>query len=128
MSKHIHDNETPAKHLRRRMTRWYKFFKNIPISIDDISVVQMAERSGTSYEARRDKNGGWAVYRIYRVLYDRTSYATQHETQGVGLQLDAALNLLGQKSPEAMARNTGVYNHPVQVAKLIRHEIEPPAG
>src|SRR4051812_1278703 len=119
MSKHIHDHETPAKHLRRRVTRWIKFFRHEPISLEDISVVQMSERSGTSYEARRDMTGGWSVYRIYNTAYDKTTNRAVHETQGTGLTLESALELLRTKSPEGMAHNPDVYNHPSMVARLI---------
>lgn len=124
----MHDHETPGKHFRRKLTRWYKFLTHAPISLDDISVVQMSERSGTSYEARRDMTGGWSVYRIYNSASDKTMHCSIHETQGVGLTLENALELLRQKSPEAMGRNPTVYNHPRSVAKLIRYEFAPSAG
>jgi hypothetical protein len=121
------DHETPATHLRRRLTRWYKYFKNIPISLKDISVIQMTERDGTSYEARRDTGGRWEVYRVYRVRHDKTGFLTQHETQGLSLTLAGALDLLSAKCPEGMTRRTNAYNHPLQVAKLIRHQFAAPA-
>lgn len=126
MSKVSCEHETPAIHLRRRLTRWYKFFKNAPISLEDISVIQMTEGSGTHYEARRDAVGGWAVYRIYKVKYDKT-FQTMHETQGSGMPLEKALDLLSEKCPDGMTRNSGAYNHPLQVAKLISHEFVAPA-
>jgi hypothetical protein len=126
MSKLSCDHETSSTHLLRRLTRWYKFFTKLPISLEDISVIQMAEGSGTSYEARRDAVGTWAVYRVYQVKYDKTSHA-MHETQGSGLSLENALDMLSRNCPDGMARKSGVYNHPVQVAKLIRHDFTAPA-
>lgn len=128
MSKHIHDHETSGRHFRRSMTRWIKFFSHEPISLEDISVVQMSERSGTSYEARRDMTGGWSVYRIYNTAYDKTTNKAVHETQGVGMSLESALELLRSKSPEGMARRPRVYNHPSMVAKLIHYEFSAPSA
>ena len=118
MSKISCDHETSAAHWRRRLTRWYKFFKNMPLALEDISVIQMTEKSGTAYEARRDAVGTWSVYRIYQVKYDKTFHAV-HETQRTGLSLENALDMLSRNCPEGMTRKSGVYNHPLQVAKQI---------
>lgn len=126
MSKISCDHETTAAHWRRRLTRWYKFFKHIPISLEDISVIQMTANSGTAYEARRDAMGNWSVYRVYQVKYDKT-FMAMHEMQGNGMSLEKALDLLSEKCPEGMTRKSGVYNHPLQVAKLISHEFAAPA-
>lgn len=121
----MHDHETSAKHFRRNLTRWYKFFKHMPISLDDISAVKMSDQRGTSYEARRDTAGSWVVYRIYHVKYDKTTSRIQHETQGIGLSIGGALELLRSNCPEGMSRNKNDFDHPVQVAKLIHYEFAP---
>lgn len=127
MSSNAHDHESPSRHLWRALVRRYKSFKKLPISLEDISVVQMSRADGTSYEARRDRAGGWAVYRVYGSAYGSGMRAV-HEALGIGLTLESALDMLSQRCPEGMDRNAGRYNHPRQVARLIRHVFAAPVA
>jgi hypothetical protein len=125
MSRNAHDHESPYLHFWRALVRRYKIFKKMPISLEDISVVQMSRPDGTAYEARRDRVGGWAVYRIYGSAYGRHVRAV-HEALGTGLSLEAALDMLGQRCPEGIGRNEERYNHPRQVARLIGYTLATP--
>ena len=126
MSNH-YDREKSGTHLRRFLTRCYKSYKHQPLIMDDISVVHLDERDGTAYEARRDQSGAWSVYRTYSVSYGKQRRHV-HESLGVSLTLEKALDMLQNRCPEGMARNKDEYNHPLQIAKIIKYEFADPAG
>jgi hypothetical protein len=112
------DIETPSLHFRRKMSRLLKKLSGRKLTIDDISVVQVKDRHGTSYEARRSIDGGWTVYRMYTTSYEKTQqlmYEKVTDTETVG----QALEVLSTICPVTQMKNTGSYNHPAQIARLL---------
>lgn len=112
------DIETPSLHFRRKMSRLLKRLSGRKLTIDDISVVQVKDKHGTSYEARRSNDGGWTVYRMYTTSYEKTQqqmYEKVTDTETV----EQALEVLSTICPVTQMKNTGSYNHPAQIARLL---------
>jgi hypothetical protein len=118
MSGNWFDIETPSTHFRRFLSRWTKKIRGRKLTIDDISVVQVRDRHGTSYEARRSIDGGWTVYRIYNTAYGKEKRASYEKVRDLET-LEEALGILNGICPVTHVKNSGEYNHPVQIARLL---------
>jgi len=112
------DIEKPALHFRRKMSRWLKKFNGKKLTIDDISVIQVYDIHGTSYEARRSIDGGWTVYRIYNTAYGKNKQVSYEKIRDVETARQA-VDILNGICPVTEMKNTGDYNHPVQIARLL---------
>lgn len=112
------DIEKPSTHFRRKLSRWMKKLSGKKLTLDDISVVQVKDRHGTSYEARRSNDGGWTVYRVYTTAYEKTKQVMYEKVRDIET-IEQALAILGGVCPVTQMKNTGDYNHPVQIARLL---------
>jgi hypothetical protein len=119
--------ESGITRLWRILRRRYKLIKSLPLRMEDICVIRLKDSRGTPYEARRDPGGGWTVYRICGATYGK-SRRFVHEALGLNLPLGKALDMLQDCCPEGMRQNESAYDHPLQIAKIIRHQFPDPAG
>lgn len=118
MSGNWFDIETPSTHFHRKMSRWLKRLRGQKLAIEDISVVQVRDRHGTSYEARRSIDESWTVYRVYSTAYGKKKRVSYEKIQDVET-LAQALDILNAICPVTQVKNTGDYNHPLQIARLL---------
>lgn len=121
MSDNMFDFERPALHFRRFVSRWYKRLKGLPFALADISVIHAHNTAGTVYEARRGRGGGWTVYRIYSSLYESGGSRPVYESLRLDTSLPEALDEMNARCPQCLGVDRRGYNHPTQIAKLIRH-------
>lgn len=119
MSENRFDFEPASLHLRRFISRCYKQLKGSPLSIEDISVVQVRSSDDTSYEARRNTSGGWTVYRICSSSYGLESRKVFEALCSVS-SINLALEELQHRCPQCLGQNALDYNHPAQVAKTLK--------
>lgn len=118
MSGNWFDIEKPSTHFRRKLSRWFKKLRGEKLAIEDISVIQVRDTHGTSYEARRSIDGGWTVYRVYTTSYGKENRVMFEKVRDIET-VEQALDILNGICPAAQMKNTGDYNHPVQIVRLL---------
>lgn len=118
MSGNWYDIEKPSTHFRRRLSRFMKKLRGGKLTLDDISVMQVCDKHGTSYEARRSINNGWTVYRIYFSMYGKKKRISYEKIRDVDTA-QQAVDILNGICPVEQMKNTGEYNHPIQIARLL---------
>lgn len=118
MSGNWFDIEKPSTHFRRKLSRWLKKLRGEKLALEDISVMQVCDVHGTSYEARRSIDGGWTVYRVYSTSYEKKGRTSYEKVRDVETP-EQAIGILNGICPVTQVKNTGDYNHPVQIARLL---------
>ncbi|HYD19262.1 MAG TPA: hypothetical protein VEF76_12370 [Patescibacteria group bacterium] len=121
MSINRFDYEPRRIHFRRFLSRLYKQWKNIPLTVEDMSVIRVTSAGGTIYEARRGHTGAWTVYRISRHSYEgiRGDGRSVWETLRQDVPVETAVAELIRRCPPCLTSDETRYNHPANVLKLL---------